>query len=352
MTATTYSAASTAVGAATLGENFGYRFDGDSVTLNADIESCNHDALDRDWRLQLWACPQPYEGGHMQGFKVADFRIADIAQGPVHVELSGFANIPTGSQHFSMVTVLATQEPARFATIHDYANYPLTQSFLAPRMTGTVGYRFDGTRVQIDVEGIENLRDTNNVSGTLALELWAIPDRYAGGIFQGTGLTGIAFGTLQGQEHLQQLSFNLPLNRNVIGEQYVVLMLREWTPVGYVTRDFTCFANPVAFAGNNDAAQQDKRTANKSSSILTKTLIAALGSALAAKKPRGKFNNSAVSIQTNVEYAAQSVKAEDAMIRKDVLRSRGQGRRLLAKANAVSKAAGKETENAERTTNT
>jgi hypothetical protein len=340
MSASTYSAANTGISSAKLGGNFGYRFDGDIVTLSAEIDTINPQTANCDWRLQLWACPDPYQGGHIRGIKVADVELNDIATAPLHIETTAFASIPAGTQYHSMVMVLATQESAQFATIHDFANYPMTQSFLSPRMTGTVGYRFDESTVHIDVEGVDNPRDNSNISGSLSLELWALKDRYEGGAFEGTELAGVAIGTLQGQECYQQLSFDLPLNRGVNGEQHVVLMLREWTANGYITRDFSCFAIPVSFGNNTSESQQKQHPAKSAASRVAKTLVAAIESSTTAKKTRSK-SASTVNEQSNAEQAAQSVQAKDAISTNDVIRSRGRGRKVLAKVAAVTAAATK-----------
>src|ERR1035438_6132548 len=106
-------------------------------------------------------------------------------------------------------------------------------------MRGTVGYRLDGNRVHLSVEHIENPRDAANCSGTLALELWALAAPYAGGSFQGRHLAGVAIGALSGQNESTSTSFELPFSSPPAGEWHFVLMLREWTAAGYVTRDFT-----------------------------------------------------------------------------------------------------------------
>ena len=320
-------AASTVLSAASLGKNFGYRLDGDSVTLNADIARCNPDAANCNWRVQLWACRGPFQGGHIDGVKVADVAAPEVVNAPTSIVATTLATFPPAGQYRSMVMAVASQD-GKFATIHDYANFPLTQSFLSPRLLGNVGFRLDGDTVKIDVEAIDNSRDSDNLSGTLSLELWALTERYEGGDFNGVELAGVNIGTLAGQCRLHDLSFTLPLNSAMDGERYVVLMLREWTAGGYITRDFTCFAQPVQFKGTRTAVE-------KSNVAQPATLLnTVIDHATAPAKKRARATAAvAASTPTAAEDQAPAIK-------KDVLRGRGRGRKLLAKVAAVAKSRG------------
>ncbi|MEI9895519.1 MAG: hypothetical protein WDN28_16910 [Chthoniobacter sp.] len=98
--------------------------------------------------------------------------------------------------------------------------------------------------MRIEVDRVENPRFASNVSGTLALELWALPFEYAGGAFQGFPLSGGAFDGFGGNRFVAEASFDLPFVAPPPGSWQLVLMLREWTPLGFVTRDFRNFATP------------------------------------------------------------------------------------------------------------
>ena len=52
----------------------------------------------------------------------------------------------------------------------------------------------------VDVERIHNPRDPNNLSGTLSIELWALPEPYVVGDFAGNALAGVTLGSLAGVE--------------------------------------------------------------------------------------------------------------------------------------------------------
>ena len=146
-----------------------------------------------------------------------------------------------------MALVLASGKPGQFDEVHDVAAYAHPHRFLHPRMRGTISYRIDSNRVHLSVEHIENARETSNLSGTLALELWALPGQYTGGSFHGTALAGVALGSLAGETESTITSFDLPFARPADGVWHFVLMLREWTAGGYITRDYTNFPVPVSY---------------------------------------------------------------------------------------------------------
>jgi DNA uptake protein ComE-like DNA-binding protein len=96
--------------------------------------------------------------------------------------------------------------------------------------------------VQISVERVENPRAAANRSGTLSLELWALPEPFAGGRFEGHHLAGVEIGCVSGQCELALQPIEVAFTPPPAGEWQIGLMLREWTADGFVTRDFANFA--------------------------------------------------------------------------------------------------------------
>jgi hypothetical protein len=238
-----------AVSLARLSQPHGYRFDGDSVHLHARLTVLDHAADKRSWALQLWACPAvPASASELAGQMVAEVALppmSEVADEIEHMDMSTFACPPAGGAEHFMVLVLAAGAAGRFDEVHDIVAYPRRQQFVQPRMRGSVDYRIAGDRVHFSVEHIENPRETSNCSGTLALELWALATPYAGGAFEGTHLAGVSIGSLFGQAESTTTSFDLPFFSPPSGNWNFVLMLREWTPAGYVTRDFSNLITPV-----------------------------------------------------------------------------------------------------------
>jgi DNA uptake protein ComE-like DNA-binding protein len=224
----------------------GYRLDGDLVHLNAMFALLDPAAHARSWALQLWACPvAPASARDLAGHIVAEVSLppmGEIADEIEHFEVTAFACPPAGPGDHAMVLVLASGRPGQFNDVHDLAVYPARQEFVQPRLNGTVGYRIDGGRVQISVGSVENPRPDDKRSGSLSLELWALPARFDGGNFNGHHLAGVEIGALNGQSEIVLAPVDLAFTAPPAGEWQIVLMLREWTAAGFVTRDFTNFA--------------------------------------------------------------------------------------------------------------
>lgn len=115
-------------------------------------------------------------------------------------------------------------------------------------LAGDVGYQVHGGRVVIHAAEIANNRADDDVSGTLAVELWALSQPYLGGDFDGIALAGTQIGELSGQRCLANCRYDLVFTEPGPGTWYLTLMLREWTAAGFVTRDHVNFALPYVVA--------------------------------------------------------------------------------------------------------
>jgi hypothetical protein len=241
-----------AVQLARLSGPHGYRFDGDRVHLNAMFALLDPAAHERYWSLQLWACPSaPVFTRDLAGHVVAEVALppmGELADESEHFEVNALAWPPAGGGEHVMVLVLASGRPGNFNDVHDFAVYARREQFIQPRMSGNVGYRIDGERVRISVERVENPRPASNLSGTLSLELWALAAPFVGGGFQGQHLAGVEIGSIAGQSEWTLQPIDLAFKSPQAGTWQIVLMLREWTADGFVTRDFTNFATPFVSA--------------------------------------------------------------------------------------------------------
>lgn len=248
-----------------LGQNHGYRFEGDRAILNAElawvpsrVPSRDEDAAGRDehWALQLWACEHPYQGGPLRGIKVAEaaLQLPDAQQLPSdgdveRLEAEAFAQLPPTQREYAMVLVLASGTRGTYDQVHDFSNYAARQQFAAPHLDGSVGYRIEHDEVVLQAEGIRNPRAEDNLSGSLALELWALVEPYVGGAFTGSRLAAVDLDRLAGQRELRSLEQRTWLTEAPAGTWHVALMLREWTAgAGYITRDFCNFSAPHVVA--------------------------------------------------------------------------------------------------------
>ena len=230
----------------------GYRLDGDTIHLNAMFALLHSDARERSWALQLWACAStPGSARDLAGHIVAEVALppmAELADEIEHFDVTAFARPPAGAGEHVMVLVLAAGQSGQFKEVHDFAVYSHRQQFIQPCLSGNVGYSIDGARVQIAVDRVENPRPATNRSGTLSLELWALPSPFSGGFFQGHHLAGVEIGSVNGQNELPLRPIDLAFTQPPAGTWHFVIMLREWTAAGFVTRDFTSFATPFVSA--------------------------------------------------------------------------------------------------------
>jgi hypothetical protein len=231
--------------------NSGYSRHGDMISLFVDrIDNLNvADITSGDLALQLWACGGPYSGGVLTGWKLAEHPLGPLQAShylaPVRADV--LADFPE-SGDYAISLVIAEWDGEGYNRIHDFHNYPSRDLFLHPRLKGSVEhYCVDATRVVVQVERIENPREPDNLSGTLALELWVLPEHYAGGAFAGHALAAVTLGALSGGGSWQECSYDLEMSPPPAGTYALVLMLREWVGSGYVTRDHFNLADEVTF---------------------------------------------------------------------------------------------------------
>lgn len=221
--------------------NLGYRFDADQVELQADIAGPCGWPTQGQWALQLWAD---------ETVKVAELPLGQLeadAQGLLRVSGIAAAQPPAGDDFHRMSLKLVSGQPGDYAELHDQQTFGLLQSFAQPRLLGAVSCQSSGEEMTIEVESIRNPRAAGNLSGTLALELWALDAPYAGTSWSGTPVASLVIGCLDGQASLER-------NRFVVhaapwpADRELTLMLREWTSAGYVTRDYRLLEQPALAA--------------------------------------------------------------------------------------------------------
>jgi hypothetical protein len=136
---------------------------------------------------------------------------------------------------------------ASFDEVHDYANYPLAESFTQPEINGSARFELGDKTVTVSADGITNPRAADNLSGTLSLELWALTSPYTGGTPAGVQLAASQLGNLGGQQAWHNINAERPLAATPAGTWHIALLLREWASTGFVTRDYVNFPLPVSW---------------------------------------------------------------------------------------------------------
>lgn len=228
-----------------LGPRHGYRIEGDHVFINAEIHL--PPGSDGVWTLELWATELPHRWGPLTGSKIAEIAL-DLPTpiGPyVHnVDTRTAARLPLQGRPHAMVLALVEHGPNGQSSVHAFANYADSQTFIAPSFEGSVGYEIQGDEVVLEAEGIFNPRAAMSLSGTLSVELWAYP--LAGttpSMTTGLRLAASEVAPVAGQSRLPRLERRVPFNEPPVGRHQIAMLLCEWTHAdGYVARDRRDFA--------------------------------------------------------------------------------------------------------------
>lgn len=136
---------------------------------------------------------------------------------------------------------------------------PYPDQFFKPlSLRGNSKYSLQNNRVLIEIDEIANLAEPGLLSGTLALELWALPEVYQGNNFNGFALASTTIGELKSQHSLLNCQYDLIFNEPPQGSWNLVLMLREWDGQAYVTRDYVNFALPFYQAPKQSVVLEGK----------------------------------------------------------------------------------------------
>lgn len=235
----------------------GFAFDGDHVRLDADLVVTSPlEAGAHEWSLQLLAAPlgSASESGEITLAELPCGMLMPDENGRISISGTTIASLPAGTGEYALSLALASVGAGQAEV--DRVRFERSEAFPMPRLAGMVGYTLDGDIARVNVERIENPRGNDNLSGTLALELWALPAPYQGGAFAGVQFGSVTLGTLAGQASWSDVALDLPRAALAPGQWQLVLMLREWTPAGYLTRDYCNFALPLCVAEAPAAVEQ------------------------------------------------------------------------------------------------
>jgi hypothetical protein len=214
----------------------GYRLDGDQITLWAEVGGGPAEI-----QLALWAMPVGAADADPEArILVSQVRatLPDASGGSsVLIEGLSTAGLPSGKDRWQMVLALSRADSEGGLVLQDTRHFALTQVFVQPQLVveRPLVARPVAVGLQIDAVGITNPRAADNLSGSLCLELWALSAPYTGGAFVGRCLGRVEVGQLSGQSGCDCLgeTWASPDDRASV----LVLMLREWTQDGLLTRD-------------------------------------------------------------------------------------------------------------------
>ena len=291
--------------------NHGYRFDGDFVYLNADVNFSDADlASGAVWSLQLLANEDGFAGNALAGVKIAEVALEPMFGG-VSVTACCAAIPPAGAADQALALALVSASPDGLIEVRDLGIYEVRQNFCQPCMLGDVRCTLADGAAKLTIEAIANPRTEDNLSGTLALEVWALESPYAGGSWTGSPVASVIVGILGGGNQWTDCQFDVPAALPAEGAALTV-MLREWTPAGYVTRDYRNFAAAPAKA---KPAAKARAAAKPKAAVVAKPAVAkapvAEVKAAAAKAAVAKPAKKAASVKEAVKQVSINKASED-----------------------------------------
>lgn len=219
-----------------------YSFQGDRVTLCAHVDF-SEDSLSHasNWYLQLWAKTDDINDD-TQGVKVAQIQIFPTS---LQAFYRGESPVMLPAKNHDQYMMLAlAEQPVNGATeIRKTAHFSKLERFYTPQINGDISLDWEDDSVHIQIDAITNPRDENNLSGSLNLELWDLPEKYTGGAWSGVQLAIAPLGVVAGGEQIKPCPIHVPASQPTDG-RHLTLMLREWTSQGFVTRDYREFEDP------------------------------------------------------------------------------------------------------------
>lgn len=350
---TNYSASIETTG---LGLNHGYCLDGDFVHLNADVSLAEADLTDGgQWVLQLWASVAGFDGFALNGVKVAELALQPTP-GSFNVAACVAALPPAGCAQQVMALALIEQGADGYVRVCDLSVYPTPQSFLHPLMHGAVSCHLADGVAEIAIESIASPRSADNLSGTLTLEVWDLDAPYAGGAWLGSPVASLVLGNLSGGSAWNDCLYSVPAVTSNPGAALTV-MLREWTPAGYLTRDYRNLpavvveapAAPVTVAKKAEKEVEKKiekkagkKSAPKAAAKPASKAVAKTAAKAAAMTGPVSVNKASVSELAAVKGLSKAVAEAIVAARPyakldELVRAKGMGAKLLEKVGKLLK---------------
>ncbi|MGF1452315.1 MAG: hypothetical protein ACFB21_09625 [Opitutales bacterium] len=209
---------------------------GDTITFRIErLENIATDPLEP--ALQLWACPEAPGNESATGVRLAEITLPPLEPGHTEERLSRQALVEAtlkGSYHL----VLAVAKGAGSDQWEDQRVLSEDFTFEHPTLIDPVSFEVGLRGTEVVLAGYMNPRVEDNVSGSLSLELWALPEPFRDGAPEGHCIGQLLQGTLPGQEKRTDLRLRyLPAELGG-GAHYLALLLREWNGKTYLTRDY------------------------------------------------------------------------------------------------------------------
>ena len=205
-------------------------------------------------------------------------------------------------------------------------------------LDGTCQFSVSSNRVLLGIDAIRNHRDIGNLSGSLAVELWAMkqplnctePESEDGA----QRLAATTIGEIRGQHFVPDCRYDLLFDQPAPGSWQIALLLREWNGHGYSTCDAVNF--PVPYQVNTPLESTAKAPIISSASEVTNTPQKAGKTEKATEATAAMVPVNSASLDEIAAIKGVSHKLAKAIVAgrpykdfKDLLAVKGVGERLL-----------------------
>lgn len=307
-----------------------YHFAADAVELGAELSFADAQVADHHaWTLQLWASAEGFPDAQPAGVKVAEHTI-EPRNAQMEVSFLAAAMPPAGTRPYHMALALVGRDEAGELIVGDLQEYAQPETFIQPGLDGQIRCTLADGLAALEIGQIRNPREADNLSGTLALEVWALEAPYRGGAWAGMPVASAIIGCLGGGQCWSSVQHVIPATTPA-PDAVLVIMLREWTGEGYVTRDYRNLAA-------NGEATETAPAIQDAASIVAPALAAPAEPQAARKKgdARISVNQGSVTELAGVkgisEKLARAIVAARPYASLDALcEAKGMGQKLLTK---------------------
>ncbi len=223
------------------------------------------------------------------------------------------------------------------------ANNTLSQEIA---LLGNCGYEIQDNRIVVSIAEISNHRPQGDISGTLAIELWAFKTPQATDTREGHLLAATTIGELYGEHYLSDCRYDLIFQEPPAGKWYFALLLREWTAEGYTTRDQIIFSlpyttnKPTITRSESDNIINVDFTASKETSVKTVAPVKATAKTKAPEAPKAVSLNEAGLEEIKAVKGISKNLAENIVSTRpfssldELLKVKGMGEKLLERIRA------------------
>ncbi|WP_309397700.1 hypothetical protein [Cerasicoccus maritimus] len=228
----------------------GFQFGGhSSVVINGDSASIYVGRLDNYGeastpRLQVWALYGAPTGDEIDGVLLAEAETQAL-YGGYYLEFISLDAVLADSVRGLYTIALVVTRAGESGSYDDIVVMPDLVDFYHPQLIQPAAAKLSSDGFSASVAGVSNPRTSGNASGSLVVELWAMSDKngFTGSDFH---LGGVEYISAQGGEVSTSIEFNGYPNYPT-GKFFPAIVLREWTPAGYLVRDRIVGENALEF---------------------------------------------------------------------------------------------------------